>query len=170
MLLYDKTSQLINVDEARQVGLVSWCFAPGQPQRITSGLKARQHLFSKQSRDLESISPTQAALKKHVLRTAYQGGNVWGKCLEKEQRLPNPTASGWQRERHAMPAASPGLAAPPAAGFHDADSERQFWLPVWTTVEQVAHWYDLIHCSLLSRKMQVLEGQSEMPCAVQLSW
>ncbi|WAR03350.1 hypothetical protein MAR_009908, partial [Mya arenaria] len=38
---------------------------------------ARQHLFTHQSRALENIPPTQAALKQRKLRTALQAGHVW---------------------------------------------------------------------------------------------
>ena len=35
-----------------------------------------------------------------------------------------------------MKRASPGLAKPPAAGKHNADSEKQLWLSAWTALEQ----------------------------------
>ena len=59
VLLYDKTCQLTKVNEARQ------------------------HLFARRSRALENIPPTQAALKQHILRTAYQARHVWGQSLQK---------------------------------------------------------------------------------------
>ncbi|KAL8591002.1 hypothetical protein ACOMHN_021767 [Nucella lapillus] len=49
VLLYDRTSQTSKVNSARQC------------------------LFSRRSRTIENIPPTQAALKQHVLRATYQG-------------------------------------------------------------------------------------------------
>ena len=72
VLLYDRTSNQTNVN------------------------KARQELFSKKSRLLESIPPTQASLVQHVRRAVYQGGHVWEQTLLKEPVLPNPALSGWK--------------------------------------------------------------------------
>ena len=71
VLLYDKTCQLTQVNEARQ------------------------HLFARRSRALENIPPTQAALKQHILRTAYQAGHVCGQSLQKEAILPSPANWRW---------------------------------------------------------------------------
>ena len=71
VLLYDKTCQLTQVNEARQ------------------------HLVTRRSRALENIPPTQAALKQHILRTAYQAGHVCGQSLQKEAILPSPANWRW---------------------------------------------------------------------------
>ena len=52
VLLYDRTSNLTKVNEARH------------------------ELFSKKSRDLECIPPTRAVLDQHVKRAVLQGGHV----------------------------------------------------------------------------------------------
>jgi len=70
VLSYDKTCQLTQVNEARH------------------------HLFARRSRALENIPPTQAALKQHILRTAYQAGHVCGQSLQKEAILPSPANWG----------------------------------------------------------------------------
>ena len=58
---------------------------------------ARQVLFSRHSRSIDNIPPTQAALKQHILRATYQGGHIWGNCLEPSPNLPSPAFWGWQK-------------------------------------------------------------------------
>ena len=83
----------------------------------------RQHLFARQSRALENIPPTQAALKQHALRAVYQGGHVWGNTLQKEPQLPNPDAWGWEQKDGS-------------------------WKAKWTTLGQAQEaCYELIHCN-----------------------
>ena len=74
IVLYDKTNRKLKVDEARQ------------------------HQFLKRGRGMEIIPPTQTALGSTL---CVQGTNVselriWEKRIEKEQRLPDSTAWGWQ--------------------------------------------------------------------------
>ena len=84
--------------------------------------KARQELFSKKSRPLESIPPTQASLVQHVRRAVYQGGHVWGQTLLKEPVLPNPALWGWKGDGNAR-------------------------VPLWTTLPQAKDTcYELIKC------------------------
>lgn len=98
VLMYDRTCGLSKVNEARQ------------------------HLFARRSRALENIPPTQAALKQHALRAAYQGGHVWGQVLQKKPTLPSPADWGWDR----------------------SDGS---WIPRWTTISQAQDaCYELIHC------------------------
>ena len=72
ILLYDRTSSLKSVNEARQ------------------------ELFSTKSRSLDSIPPTRAALVNHAKRAVFQGGYVWQQTLLKEPVLPCPSQWGWQ--------------------------------------------------------------------------
>jgi hypothetical protein len=72
VLLYDRTSSLTKVNEARQ------------------------QLFSKRSRELDSIPPTRAAFDQHVRRAVLQGGHVWGQSFLRQQVLPSPSTWGWQ--------------------------------------------------------------------------
>ena len=74
ILLYDRTSSLRNINEARQ------------------------ELFSKKSRSLDNIPPTRAALVNHAKRAVFQGGFVWQQTLLKEPVIPCPSQWGWQRE------------------------------------------------------------------------
>ena len=74
VLLYDRTSNLTKVNEARQ------------------------ELFCKKSRDLERIPATRAALKQHVRRAVLQGGLVWGQTLSPTQVLPCPSEWGWEHK------------------------------------------------------------------------
>ena len=74
VLLYDRTSNLTKVNEARQ------------------------ELFAKKSRTLENIPPTQKALLQHTKRAVLQGGFVWGQSSSKQLDIPCPWAGirgGW---------------------------------------------------------------------------
>lgn len=57
--------------------------------------EARKFLFSSRSRLLENVPPTSAALQKHILRAAYQGGHVWGQSHLARPILPPPSEWGW---------------------------------------------------------------------------
>jgi hypothetical protein len=84
VLLYSRTSPVESVNEARQV------------------------LFSRGTRSIENIPPTQAALEQHINRAAYQAGHVWGQTLDSMQDLPSPAAWGWKLS-------------------------NDDWIPLWTT-------------------------------------
>ena len=58
VLLYDRTSSLTKVNEARQ------------------------QFISKRSRELDNIPPTRAALDQHVRRAVLEGRHVWGQTIE----------------------------------------------------------------------------------------
>lgn len=73
VLLYDRTSSLMSVNEARK------------------------ELFPKRSK-LDSIPPTRAALEEHVKRAVFQGGHVWGQALLPHPVLPSPSNWGWQKQ------------------------------------------------------------------------
>lgn len=99
VLLYDWTSNLTKVNEARQ------------------------DLFSKKSRTLEKIPPTQEALLQHTKCSVYQGGHIWAQTLVMQPVLLSPSEWGWQRD-------------------------DKSWTPVWTTLPQMKDTcYELIHCS-----------------------
>ena len=44
---------------------------------------ARLSLFCQMLRPIDNISPTRAALKEQTRQSIYQGGLIWGHCLEK---------------------------------------------------------------------------------------
>ncbi len=97
VLLYDRTSGLESVNDARK-----W-------------------LFTKKSRTLENIPPTQAALKQHVKRASYQA-NCWNKALIRNPELPSPGEWGWCTD---------------TAGWH----------PLWTTLPEASEsCHELIRC------------------------
>ena len=73
VLIYDRTSSLTKVNEARQ------------------------KLFLKRSRSLDSIPPTRALLEQHVKRAVFLGGCVWGQTLLCQPVLPSPSDWGWQQ-------------------------------------------------------------------------
>ena len=58
ILLYDRTSDLTNIDEARK------------------------ELFTKKSRAMDAIPPTRGALVQHIKREVYQGNTAGAKQLQ----------------------------------------------------------------------------------------
>ncbi len=75
VLLYDRTSELQNVNEARV------------------------HLVS-QGNALDNITPTQAALKQQIVRASYTGGHTWGEdqLTRSNPTLLSPESWGWIKE------------------------------------------------------------------------
>ena len=71
ILLYDRTSNVVNINEACQV------------------------LFTKKARHMDAIPPTRAALVPHIKRAVYQGGHCWGKILESTMCMPSTEDWGW---------------------------------------------------------------------------
>src|SRR6218665_1263946 len=45
------------------------------------------------------ITPTRAALFQHVLRAAYQAGNIWGQALVQHARLTHPNKWAGKKEQ-----------------------------------------------------------------------
>ena len=74
VLLYDRTSSVRGVNHTRQ------------------------ELFSKKSRSLDSIPPSQAALVQHTCPAVLQAGFIWSQSHLKQQVVPCPSAWGWQRD------------------------------------------------------------------------
>ena len=72
VLLYDQTSSLSKVKEARQEPLC------------------------KKSREFDSIPPAKAALEQHVRRVVLQGVHTWGQTLLCQPALPSPADWVWQ--------------------------------------------------------------------------
>ena len=70
LLMYDRTSECVEVNEARK------------------------HLFSQNSRTLENIPPTQAAMKEHIKRLCFQA-NLWNQSLVLNPKVPDPSDWGW---------------------------------------------------------------------------
>ncbi len=71
ILLYDRTSNLTDINEARL------------------------ELFTKKGRTMETIPPTKAALVQHIQRAVYQGGHCWGNATEAAPEVPSPANWGW---------------------------------------------------------------------------
>ena len=71
VLLYDHTSDIVNVNDARK------------------------QLFTQKSRSLENLPPSQEALKQHIKRACFQS-NCWNKALLSNQMLPSPADWGWK--------------------------------------------------------------------------
>lgn len=71
--LYDRTSNLQNVNDCRRM------------------------LVTKKCRQLESVPPTEAALLQHVKRAILQGGYIWSQWSALQPNLPDPEQWGWKR-------------------------------------------------------------------------
>ncbi len=71
ILLYDRTSSMVNIDQARQ------------------------YLFTKKGRAMDALPPTKAVLMQHTRRAVYQGGHCWGKMLQAIADMPSPGDWGW---------------------------------------------------------------------------
>jgi hypothetical protein len=71
VILYDRTSGLDNVNEARKI------------------------LFTQRGREICNIPPTKAALQQHVKRAVYQAAYCWGQMLVRAPELPSPNEWGW---------------------------------------------------------------------------
>ncbi|KAG0700758.1 hypothetical protein GWK47_025468 [Chionoecetes opilio] len=79
ILLYDRTINLVNIDEARQA------------------------LFTKKGRAMEAIPPTRGALVQQIKRAVYTGGHCWGNVLKVVMDLPSPGDWGWINPRNWKP-------------------------------------------------------------------
>lgn len=71
ILLYNRTSSMVNIDEARK------------------------ELFTKKGRAMDAIPPTRAALVQHIKRAVYQGGHCWGNAFKVAVDMPSPEDWGW---------------------------------------------------------------------------
>lgn len=72
VLLYDRSSELSSVNEARL------------------------DLFARKQRAYDSIPPSRGALVEHVKRAAYQAGHVWHQALVNQPQLPSSSEWGWR--------------------------------------------------------------------------
>ena len=73
VLMYDRTSDIMEVNQARK------------------------HLFAHKCRALENIPPTQAALQQQIKRACYQA-NIWNQSLVLQSELLNPSNWGWTKD------------------------------------------------------------------------
>ena len=58
--------------------------------------EARNDLFTRKSRAIDAIPPTDDALNLHLKRSIYQGSFVWGQIMEQIQSLPSAADWGWK--------------------------------------------------------------------------
>ena len=71
VLMYDRSSALSGVDEARL------------------------DLFVCKQRAYDAFPPTRSALKEHAKRAAYQAGIIWGQSIVSNQEISSPANCGW---------------------------------------------------------------------------
>ncbi len=74
VLMYDRSSAATGVDEARL------------------------ELFARKQRSYNSIPPTQAALREHAKRSAYQAGIIWGQATVSRPDTSSPATWGWTQK------------------------------------------------------------------------
>ena len=120
VLLYDRTSEGSSVNEARKV------------------------LFTRKGRQMSTLPPTQAALKKHIERAVFQGGFCWGLATVKNQDLPSPGEWGWECP------------------------ER--WQPLWTDLPEAAiSCQELLKCKCRSRCFNCICAKADYKCTIYCS-
>ena len=73
VIMYDKTSTRVSVNEARR------------------------DIFAKKGRSLENMPQSQDALLQHIKRSIYQC-SLWETCSEAFRAIPEPTDWGWKLE------------------------------------------------------------------------
>lgn len=71
---------------------------------VTTWRWSKLLLFATQSRPLALIPPTSSALEQHILRAAYQAGQIWGRADDVNGwvNLPEPTSWGWHKEQDVL--------------------------------------------------------------------
>jgi len=57
---------------------------------------ARLSLFCQMLRPIDNIQPVRAALEEHTRQSIYQGGLIWGHCLEKCPDVVTASDWGWE--------------------------------------------------------------------------
>ena len=93
---------------------------------IKDSLLARQQLFTRKSRSIDNIPPTEAALMQHLKRAVYQGSHVWGQAFVSSPELPSPSQWGWTK-----------------------NTEGQ-WEPLWTTLSEASQsCHELLKCGCI---------------------
>ena len=85
--------------------------------------EARRQLFSRGSRSLEGIPPTQAALFEHVKRSILQACFIWKQAASCHQEVPDFDKWGWE-----------------------LNDKTQQWMPFWTALADASK-----ACALLLR-------------------
>ena len=89
---------------------------------------ARQLLFARQSRRIENIPPSQAALTQHIRRSIFQAGHIWGRCLSPHIGAPSPDNWGWKQ-----------------------GADRK-WYPYWSTLPEASTSMQILtHCGCKKR-------------------
>ncbi|CAG2187553.1 unnamed protein product [Mytilus edulis] len=78
ILMYDKTSESLKVNEARK------------------------DLFTRKGRAIDNIPPTEAALLEHSKRACYMASQCWDRCLEPSPSFTDPGEWGWERNKSKM--------------------------------------------------------------------
>ncbi len=74
VLLYDRTSSQLGVNEARK------------------------QLFTQKGRIIDGLPPTKAALIWDIKRATYQAGHCWAQMMIAAPELPSPSEWGWRRK------------------------------------------------------------------------
>ena len=103
--------------------------------------EARLHIFARKQRPYNSIPATQAALREHAKRAAYQAGIIWGQATISNPDTSSPAEWGWTQK-------------------------GETWQICWTTLSPIAaSCRQLTKCSCSKGcKGRCKCFQSELPC------
>ena len=97
---------------------------------LSKANEVRKELFSK-DRTVETIPPTEAALREHAQQSVLQGGYSWSQILNPRPRMPDFSQWGWRK----------------------TESD---WELFWTKLQEaMKSCYELVQCSC---KKYALEG------------
>lgn len=103
--------------------------------------RLRKELFVGENKPLYLIPPTADALRQHVMRSAYQAGQVWGRSLSGEFP-PDPSSWGWSKDQNE-------------------------WKPKWSTLPNIwesCRALDLCKCKAPCQTMRCSCRSAQLPC------
>ena len=92
-------NDITEMDYLKIEKLVCTAYDP-QKRFLTDDVNRLRYLLFSMSTDnnLRKLPPSRAALKQHILRSAYAAGWIWGGCLNNRISIPHPTEWGWKSD------------------------------------------------------------------------
>ena len=92
-------NDITEMDYLKIEKLVCTAYDP-QKRFLTDDVNRLRYLLISMSTDnnLRKLPPSRAALKQHILRSAYAAGWIWGGCLNNCISIPPPMEWGWKSD------------------------------------------------------------------------